>query len=790
MNKLKKKLRCGTSVGSLAVAVATMAGVVAPATVSAEGLGLEEIVITASKRATGLRPQEMGSSISVLSSQTLEKAGVVNVDSLVALVPGLNIESYGPGDSEYIIRGINAAGESTVGVYFDEAPITGRFEQDGGGKNAALKLIDIERIEVLKGPQGSLFGANSMSGTVRIISKKPNLEEFEGRADAEIGVTRYSGDENYKVSGVLNVPVVENKLGVRVVGYGDSTAGFIDNNQIGVKDANGVDTYGFRGQVLFEPTPDFSLLASATYQNVQSDHNGRVTPAGAFGAGGAFYINEGSANPRAAAPGGKYVNTEFSRTGWDEDLWLLSLTGELNTDIGVFTAATSYYDRKILRYQDSTPLNSTTLTGFFNMLGFTTPPAGVVAQPQDRDITSIELRYASDFDLPFQIVAGGFYQREVSNFDNNVQNVNSDGRPVETFMPAAPTVVTGDGGPGEINSIFGRYLDGKRKRLAVFGEATYEVTPEIELTGGMRWFRFEIEEEQNNTGPDFLAGNNPFSVSGDENTTTWKVNLTYKPTDEQTYYAQVSTGFRPGGTNVAAGIAGIAGGDVPPIFESDSLRNHEVGAKLQLWDRRLNLSMAAFWIEWKDIQVQTITEGGFNFIDNAGKARVLGLETEGHVYFDENWSANFGLTYTDAQLTQDQPLVLTGAGASFTGSDGDRIPKTPKFTAVFGLGYSFDLSGWDSEIRADYFHKSGSYSDFNMNDAVLGLVNTNYRRLPSTDTINLNMNFTKDNVTLGLYAMNLTDEYIIVDVLSSDQDPFSYITGRPRTIGARVGIEF
>ncbi|QIB64107.1 TonB-dependent receptor [Kineobactrum salinum] len=779
----------------MAIALLSMGGamicVTLPVTAAAQTGGIEEVVVTASKRATGLRPQDMGSSISVVTARTLEDAGIVNLDALVSLVPGLNIESYGPGDSEYIIRGINAAGESTVGVYFDESPISGRFEQDGGGKNAAVKLIDIERIEVLKGPQGSLFGANSMSGTVRIITNKPDLQEFQGRTDANFGMTRYSSDENYQVSGVLNVPVVKNKLGVRLVVYSDRSAGFIDNTQIGVKDANDVEVNGFRGHVLFEPNPDFSLLASVTYQDLEAGHNGRVTPEGELGADGAFYINEGPENPRSAAPGGKYINTEFSHTGWDEDLWLLSLTGELNTAAGVITATTSYYDREILRFQDSTPVNTTTLAGLFNTVGFSTPPAGVLLQPQDREITTVELRYASDFDLPVQLVAGGFYQRETSNFDSNVLNVNSDGRPVEAFMPSAPTIVTGAGEPGELNSIFGRYLDGKRERLAFFGEATYEVTPEIELVGGMRWFRFEIEEEQNNTGPDFLAGNDPFSVSGNETTVTWKVNLAYKPTDEETYYALVSTGFRPGSTNVAAGIAGIAGGvDIPPTFDSDSLRNHEVGAKLQLWDRRVNMSMAAFWLEWEDIQVQTITEGGFNFIDNAGKARVLGLETEAQVYFYEHWTANFGLTYTDAQLTQDQPLVVGPSGASFTGRDGDSIPKTPEFTAVLGVSYRFQVAEWENEIRADYYHKSDSRSDFSRTDAVLGVDNQNYRKLPSTDTININANFTKGNVTLGLYAMNVTDEYIVVDVLSSDQDPFAYIIGRPRTIGARVGVEF
>lgn len=770
---------------ALSAAMLTSASIVAQ-----ESNVLEEVLVTASKRSSGISQHDIGTAVSVLSMETLAATGIVNIDAIVPLVPGLNIESYGPGDSEFIIRGINAAGESTVGVYFDESPITGRFVEDGGGKNAPLKLVDIERIEVLKGPQGTLFGANSMGGTIRIITNKPNLQTFEGRADAELSFAAHSGDQNYSASGMLNMPLVEDTLGFRLVAYSDTTAGFIDNNQIGLKDVNDISTNGVRAQLQFEPSEVFSLNAAVTYQELESGHNSRATPTGFFGPGGAYFINEGPENPRTAAPGGDFINTEFSRTGWDEELLLASLTGEYGMEKGVITATATYYDRKILRFQDSTPLNSTTLSGYFGLLGFDIPPAGVVEQPQDREVTSFELRYASKFEGPIQTVFGGFFQHEENRFDGNVINVNSDGRQVEAWVPAAPTRVTGAGQPGEINSVFGRFLDGERERLAVFGELSYDISPTVEVTGGLRWFRFDVKEMQDNSGPDFLAGGNALFLDGDETTTTYKLNATWRPNDDHTYYAEVATGFRPGGTNVASGIAAIAGGFVPPFFSSDELRNHEIGAKLYLLERRLNLNLASYWIEWKDIQVQTITEGGFNFIDNAGKARVLGLEAEGSFYISKPLTLNFGFNYTDAQLTEDQPFVIGGDGTSFTGRDGDDIPKTPKFTFNLGLSYNFALGGWDSQARLDYFHKDDSYSDFNATDALLGLPNPNYHELPTIDRLDLNLSFRKDNLTLGLFARNLTDEDLIVDLVSSDQDPFAYIMGTPRTIGVRLGVDF
>ncbi|WP_232059420.1 TonB-dependent receptor [Kineobactrum salinum] len=763
-----------------------------PAPIMAQESGaLEEVLVTASKRSSGVSQHDLGSAVSVLGADTLNATGIVDIDAMASLVPGLNIESFGPGDSEYIIRGINSAGESTVSVYFDESPITGRFVEDGGGKNAPLKLVDIDRIEVLKGPQGTLFGANSMGGVIRIITNKPNLETFEGRVDTELGFTARSSDQNYDVNGMLNIPLVENTLGLRLVAYSDSTAGFIDNNQIGVRDANDVERNGVRTQVLFQPSDVFSLNASVTYQELESGHNPRVTPAGFFGPGGAFFINEGSENPRSAAPGGKFTNTEFSRTAWDEELLLASITGEYDIGKGVITAAASYFDREIQRHQDSTPLNTTSLRDFFTgLLGFDVPPASVVQQPQDREVASLELRYASRFNGPLQTVVGGSFQHEENLFENFVINANSDGLPVENFIPEAPTSVTGAGEPGEINSIFGRFLDGERERVAVFGELSYEVSPALEVTGGLRWFRFDIQENQGNTGPDFLAGGGALELDGDETTSTYKLNVTWRPNDDYTYYAEVATGFRPGGTNVASGTAAIAGGFVPPTFESDELRNHEIGAKLYLLERRLNLNLAAYWIEWDDIQVQTVAEGGFNFIDNAGKARVLGLEAEGSLHISDPLTLSFGFNYTNAELTEDQPFVVGGDGISFTGQDGDDIPKTPKFVANLGLVYDFVLGGWDSTARLDYFHKGDSNSDFSSRDALLGLPNPDFHKLPSIDRFDVNISFQKDNLTLGLFVRNLTDEDLIVDVVSSDQDPFAYIMGSPRTVGLRLGAEF
>ena len=243
-------------------------------------LEVDVITVTASKRGAQLL-REVPASIQALSGNSLERAGIVEFADYATRVPGLSFQDLGPGDKEYVIRGTNSTGAAMVGVYYDEAIISANNANDGGGRNADIRLFDLERIEVLKGPQGTLYGASSMSGTIRIITKKPDATEISGYVASELSGTS-EGGTNYNFNGAINLPIIEDKLAMRATGWKVDNSGFIDAPRIPsgpLENINNDKTSGARFQVRLTPNDDFTLLASATNQTTHSDGSSRFTPA-------------------------------------------------------------------------------------------------------------------------------------------------------------------------------------------------------------------------------------------------------------------------------------------------------------------------------------------------------------------------------------------------------------------------------------------------------------------------------------------------------------------------------
>jgi len=244
--------------------------------------GVDEITVTGSKRAIGIDAQDYGAGLDIVTGAELDQRNILDFEQLITQLPSVNLQTFGPGDSNYIVRGITSgAEESTVGVYFDEGPISGRFQQNGGGRQAGFSLVDLQAVEVYKGPQGTLFGANSLSGTVRFVTNKPNLSEFA--AQTRLSFMSQSDDLGYAANGVANIPIIEDVLGVRLVAWGEKTAGYLDNRLLGLEDVNDGETIGGRVHALFEPASNVSLLATVNYQERDVGNNSRQTPAGLFG---------------------------------------------------------------------------------------------------------------------------------------------------------------------------------------------------------------------------------------------------------------------------------------------------------------------------------------------------------------------------------------------------------------------------------------------------------------------------------------------------------------------------
>jgi iron complex outermembrane recepter protein len=731
---------------------------------------LDEVTVTATKRGEQLT-QDLPAAIQAISGARLEQAGAVEFVDFAATVPSLSFTDLGPGDKKYVIRGITSTGAATVGVYYDEAVITASNANDGGGRNADIRLFDLDRIEVLKGPQGTLYGASSMSGTIRFITKKPDLVKFGGYANAELSTTS-KGGTNLGIDGALNLPVVENKLGLRFTGWDTRNSGFIDAVRIPagpINDANKENTRGARVQLRWQATEELNLLLSATSQSLRTEGSARFTPPGtpSFGDVGAGF---------PSIVGGDLVNTDITQSPWDERLNVFGLTAEYKAPYGSLTATANYFDRKIAFAFDSSPI----------LFFFGVPIAGITLEPQERRVSSAELRYASSLSGPVNFVVGAFAQNEHSDFHVEVLKIDPFGNPAGPFsrLDADDALQNPNG-----NTFFGRIDNDQLKQYAAFGEVTYAISPAWNATVGLRYFHSSLDSQNETTHPFGGFGNNiPVGVqvnSGSDNKTTFKANLSYKLSDVNLLYATVSQGFRVGGTNPAD--LPFASG-IPPTFGPDSLTNYELGIKNEFLDRRLRLNAAIYQIDWKDIQVQGLDQTqAFFFVTNAGTARVRGIELEAEALLGAGLEFDFGGAWTDAKLTEDQPTATVDPTA---GRNGDRLPNVPRVQFDAALSYKRAVgSGANLNLSADVNYR-GKTDTRLRTGAAFSIPNGFNVPLDSYELVNVRATLEWNDWSASLFAKNLFDKRAQVDAIASAQDPLAFITVRPRTIGLSVTRRF
>ena len=724
---------------------------------------IPDIIVTATKRGDeALRNVPIA--IQALTGDTLAKAGISQFSEYAGRVPSLSFQDLGPGDKKYVIRGINSTGAATVGAYYDEAVISADNRNDGGGRNVDLKLYDIARIEVLKGPQGTLYGASSESGTIRIITNKPNSREFTGYLAGELSQTR-KGGTNYNLNGMINLPVITDKLALRLVGWRVDDSGYIDQIRLPAGRRNNVnndDTWGGRASLRFTPTNQLSVTASATYQKTHSNGSSRYTPAGTQSFSTVGY-------PPVA--GGDLLNTDLSRSPLDDKVKIFSLTGEYNFTHGSIVATTNYFDRSFLFNFDSSPI----------LFFFGVPISGITIQPQSRKIWSNELRYASKFDGPLNFVVGGFYSKEKSNFDVAVVKINAFGDPAGPFsrLNADDALSNANG-----NTFFGRFDNNRLNQYAAFGEATFAFTPTVKATVGARYFHSKLSSTQETTHPFGGFGPNPPGVLRNEasdHKTTFKGNISWKPSEQVLLYVTAAQGFRTGGLNQADLPFSSF---IPRSYGSDSLWNYEVGTKLTLLGGKLRLDAAAYRIDWSNIQVGAVdATGAFPFTTNAGTAKVDGVEADLNALLARGVTLEVGGSYQNARLTSDQPGSTPRPIT--LGLSGDRLPNVPRFNSSVNLDVDRPISDrWNYQLHGDVTYRGSSDTKLRQS------IDPNNVHLASYSLVNLRAGVSDRVWTVTAFVRNLFDKRAQVDAIFSSQDPLAYITVRPRTIGIGAARKF
>jgi len=418
----RKVLASGAGVAALLLAAPALADQAAPTAASgaaAAPSAVTEIVVTANKQGAQ-KVLEAPVSIQALSGVALQTAGTIGFLDIANQIPGLSVQDLGPGDRKYVIRGINSTGDSTVGVYYDEAVISGSNANDGGGFESDIRLYDLADIEVLRGPQGTQYGAGSMSGTIRFVTNKPDLNSFGGYLSGEVSDTSH-GSGNYDGDGEINIPIVADKLAVRAVGWYLDDSGYINQIRLGsiglAKGVNNDNVSGGRISLRFQPIDNLTIDASYTSQTETSNGSSRYTPAGvtSWGAPGVPGL--------APVEGCDLCNTDVTRSPWGDHLDVYSLTVAYKMQYGTITATTNQYNRNLDFNFDSTPI----------LVSFGVPVPAETLEPQRRDLNSSEIRYASSFDFPVNFVVGAYRQYETNDLAVNVITTNAEGLPSGPF---------------------------------------------------------------------------------------------------------------------------------------------------------------------------------------------------------------------------------------------------------------------------------------------------------------------------------------------------------------------
>ncbi|CAN5563646.1 TonB-dependent receptor [soil metagenome] len=732
-----RALLCGAAISTFMVAAAQAQTQPAPAPE-------EEVVVTANKRVERLI--DVAAPVTAIGADELARTQSARLEDFAARVPGLTLIANRPGETQIVLRGITTGSpiSSTVAVYVDDTAYGSSTTQAlGGSLNPDLDPSDIARIEVLRGPQGTLYGASSLGGLLKYVTTSPDLKSFGGRVEAGVN-TVSKGGQGYAFRGMLNLPIVSDTLAVRVSGYKRRDAGFIDDTLLKVKDINKTDLVGGRAAILWAPSSNFSVDLTAVLQNLDGDGSSEQD---VVRTGNTFTPKTGDLQHARSTLEPRSVRYRI-------------YSGAINYGIGGvdLVSVTSYSTMVQHGITDQTYQNAPTLAALFG------PGTGFsIGSDIDLHKFAQELRLQSDTGGAIEWRVGGYYTHE---------RVNRH-QPSRPFIVSTQATIPLGGATLYFADLYSKYTE-----YAGFGDLTYNLDDHFSLSGGLRYSTNDQQYHQTNGGLSLGATTTLASTSSDDSL-TYQVSAKYKLDADSLLYARVASGYRPGGPN-ALTPALIAAG-VPAQFKPDKLTNYEVGYKAML-ARTLTIDLSAFYIDWRDIQVTT-KFGGFTSAGNGGKARSYGFEASA------NWKPVTGLNlsgnvaYTDATLTENAPGV--------NGKDGDRLPSVPKWAGSLSADYDFPLSSTVSGFVGASGYAIGARSA----GFVTGSPATYVRPImPGYATVDLRAGLTFDAVSLTVYAKNVGDKrglnYISSLSGNSYSAPFTAAVIQPRTIGASLAVKF
>jgi iron complex outermembrane receptor protein len=741
---------------------------------------LEEIVITAEKRSSTV--QKTPISITAISGRDLVEHGVSGVADAIQEVPGVSMASAGPGQTQYAIRGLSEdGGESpTVGFYLDETPITPPATSTNGKVSIDPGLYDLSRIEVLRGPQGTLYGAGAMGGTIKLVTNPPDPSKFYGTGESILSGTQ-GGGINYTQNAMVNLPFADGKAALRLVGTHAHTSGWIDRIVVSnfpletnpvagiygvtrgnvalatatkvVKNSNEEDLNAVRGSLLMNPIENLSLTAAIFYQRISQD-------------GPSVYDSD---------PGRSAHYQPFDiPEPYSDRFTIYSLTADYALDGIRATSATSYLSRLSSTIQD----NSEATQNDLNLPAYSIADGGFGATPSwEYDRTkqlSQEIRITSNSSRALQWLTGLFY----SKYDFFI-SLGSNFPQISTITGGATDRLFEVDSPLQI------------KQRAWFGNASYQFTDQIKLTAGLRYFSYEATASSASLGLLYTGSSVPNLASGSasDNGLNPMATVSYTPSDDVLMYATAAKGFREGNANFPIPTSGSAFAlqcladlealgrtSAPLAFAPDTVWSYEIGAKSKLLDQRLTINGDVYYLKWSKVQQPVALSCGLSFTDNVADAQVKGAELEVALRLISKIRLTQTVGYASANFT-------TNAAESNIVA-GQRLLDVPNWTVSSAIEYRTgqdDDHGFVVRLANSYVSSS--------EDISYGL-----NHLPSRDITALRLTEHRGDLSAALFVDNLLNRrvtYADVTGVSFTSPAFNRVsTNQPRTIGIDLNYRF
>ncbi|MDA0706381.1 MAG: TonB-dependent receptor [Proteobacteria bacterium] len=759
--------------------------------------------------------QDVAVSIVALDAQTLADLGITNFDDYVRQVPTLTAGGRGPGNTEYFIRGmatrsvtlsaVEASGNSpNVALYLDEQPIQTL------GRNLDVYVTDMERIEVLAGPQGTLFGASSQAGTVRLITKKPVLDEFQTGAKFSISDTK-SGEMSTAVEAYINIPLIDDKLAWRTVAYSANQGGFVDNVQatydplqfnsrtppgiprtldnntdVAGKDTNDADYQGVRTALKWQANDEWDFLLQVMQQELNTTGSSAVDPLIGDLAHAKFLPD--------------YNDDEFTQIAW-------TANGQIGSLDVVYTGA--FLDREVAQ---ATEDQSAVEDGAF-VVGYICDPDVRCYDPSygaqmrvETERTTHELRIATSPENKLRFIGGVFFDdADLGGTTNFFAPGQIDrGVTAQQILISGATRFDDSIRPPGVN--FVNDITRYEKQEAIFGELSYSFTDALTATIGARYFEQEVFlggssdfffeaipnafngfTSTNGACTRFACGDTGRNIDatlgdlspGKEDDTIIKFNLSWAPNEDSLLYATYSQGYRPGGFNRQGGASLDPNIDIPFGYLSDDVENIEFGWKVSLLDNRLRWNGTFYDVEWSDIQMQVIDNDLSNllFFTNIGSADVMGVDSDIAFAATENFTLFLSFAWNDSEITSISTSEFTADNVAPIGSP---LAFAPKSQYNLRGRYTWGAGEWEGHAQLQFIHADDSQNSVFLDDV---------RTIPSYDMWYGTIGFNKENYGVELFVDNITDERVIRFYRTNGVSDDGFVT-RPQTVGLRFSYDY